>query len=75
MEHVVQQKVGHDTFMRAIETYVVVSVTPRSERPISKRFTGLDIEWNEIEDQLVERSDHFQDGKTLWVDLTFEQAT
>jgi uncharacterized membrane-anchored protein YhcB (DUF1043 family) len=72
IEQVMQEVLSKDTFARATETYVVVSVTARSTPPLTQRFKGVDIIWNEIEDQLIEWSDHFQDGKKLRVDMTFK---
>ena len=56
-----QQTLGHDTFTRATETYVVVSITARSERTVNKHFKGVDIDWSEIEDQLAKWSNHLKD--------------
>ena len=41
------------------DTNVVVSVTGRSERDLTKRFNELDIEWPVVENQLVQWSDLF----------------
>lgn len=53
------------------ETNVVVSVTDRSERDLTKRFDELDIDWEVIEDQLMAWSYLLRDGKKLRVDISF----
>ena len=72
MNEVVQEVLGRDSFAKATETYIVVLVKARSTHPLIQRFKGLDIVWNDIEDQLIEWSDHFQDGKNLRVEMTFK---
>ncbi|KAK4119843.1 hypothetical protein N657DRAFT_532497, partial [Parathielavia appendiculata] len=51
------------------ETNVVVSVTDRSERDLTKRFDELDIDWGV--EQLMAWSHLLCEGKRLRVDISF----
>ncbi|PVH94441.1 hypothetical protein DM02DRAFT_191648 [Periconia macrospinosa] len=66
----VQKKLSHKR-ITCEDTSVVVSVTERSERDLIKRFDDIDIDWTEIEEQLVEWGDRFRAGKKLRVDVSF----
>jgi hypothetical protein len=52
-------------------TTVVVSVTERSERDLTKRFDDTSIEWAVIERQLVAWGELFRAGKKLRLNLSF----
>ena len=49
----------------------MVSVTERSERDLTKRFPGINIDWTVIQTQLEAWSQYFQKGKELRVNLSF----
>lgn len=53
------------------ETIVVVSVTDRSERDLTKRFDELNVDWQMVEEQLYKWSPLFRAGKKLRVDISF----
>jgi hypothetical protein len=52
-------------------TLVVVSVTKRAERDLTKEFVGLDVDWSLIGEKLESWASHFQEGKRLLVKITF----
>jgi hypothetical protein len=71
LEKLLQKKLGCKSSATPDDTNVIVSVTGRLERDLTKRFDELDIEWPVVENQFVQWSDLFRAGKKLRVDLTF----
>ncbi|KAH8588256.1 hypothetical protein B0O99DRAFT_373214 [Bisporella sp. PMI_857] len=57
--------------LKSEDTNVVVSVTERSERDLTKRFDDTTIDWAIIEKQLLAWSEWYQAGKKLRVSLSF----
>jgi hypothetical protein len=57
--------------VRPDDTNVVVLVTERSERDLTKRFDETDIYWLVIEKQLVAWGELFRASKKLRLDISF----
>ncbi|VTO81326.1 unnamed protein product [Fusarium graminearum] len=53
------------------ETIVIVSVTDRSERDLTRRFDKFDIDWQMAAEQLCKWSPLFRAGKKLRIDISF----
>lgn len=53
------------------DTLVVVSVSKRAERDLTKEFVGLEVDWPLIEEKLESWARHFREGKRLLVKITF----
>ncbi|KAI7762676.1 hypothetical protein LZL87_014164 [Fusarium oxysporum] len=53
------------------ETIIVVSVTDRGERDLTKRFDEFNIDWQMAEEQLCKWSPLFRAGKKLRIDISF----
>ena len=75
LTRLVSKKMGHLRGVEMDETSVVMSTTGRSERPFTKRFDGLNIDWTVLETQLVNWSGLLLDGKKLRLDITFHYIT
>lgn len=75
LDQLVRKKVSDPQSLTADETTVIVSVTGRSQKPLTKRFDALDIDWTFVETHLVEWSVLFQGEKQLWVDITFHSVS
>ncbi|KAJ9493518.1 hypothetical protein H2202_011006 [Exophiala xenobiotica] len=55
--------------VRVEETEVIVSVTGRTGRPLTRQFDDLRVEWSVVERQLTDWSELFQKGKKLFVKI------
>ncbi|KAI9148661.1 hypothetical protein HJFPF1_10702 [Paramyrothecium foliicola] len=53
------------------ETQITISINARGEHDVPKRFTGLNIEWNEIDEQIKTWDNLVRMGKKLTIKLTF----
>ena len=71
LEKLLRKKVSSNKRVTPDDTNVVVSVTDRSERDLTKRFDETEIGWPVIEKQLVAWGELFRAGKKLRVDLSF----
>jgi hypothetical protein len=71
LDKLVTTKLPHNRSFRAEDTVVVLSVTQRGESKLVKRFDGLDINWNILENQLKKWSHLLRFGKKLTFDISF----
>ena len=71
LEKLLRKKVSSNKRVTPDDTNVVVSVTDRSERDLTKRFDETEIGWPVIEKQLIAWGELFRAGKKLRVDLSF----
>ncbi|KAJ9601891.1 hypothetical protein H2200_013606 [Cladophialophora chaetospira] len=71
LEGMVEKKMGHVQNAQPYETIIVTSVTARGEHDLTHEFEGLGIDWTDVNSQLIDWSNLFQDGKKLRIDLTF----
>ncbi|CAF3519378.1 unnamed protein product [Fusarium graminearum] len=71
VDRLLRQKTPRGKNYISKETIVVVSVTDRSERDLTKRFDEFDIDWQMAEEQLCKWSPLFRAGKKLRIDISF----
>ena len=71
LEKLLQRKIARNKRVMADDTTVVMSVTERSERDLTKRFDDTTIDWLVVEKQLVKWGELFRAGKKLRVDMSF----
>lgn len=53
------------------DTVIVVSVSKRAERDLTKQFPGFDIGWSVIEEKLESWTHHYRAGENLTLKITF----
>jgi hypothetical protein len=66
-----QKKLPPSKRVACEDTNVVVSVTERSKRDLTKRFDEMDVDWFLVERQLSQWSESFRAGKKLRLDVSF----
>ncbi|KAK5309506.1 hypothetical protein LTR93_012213 [Exophiala xenobiotica] len=71
VEDLVRQKSADGRVVRPDDSTVVVSVTERSQRDLTKRYPGSEIDWAIVQTQLESWGQYFQRGKKLRVNLSF----
>lgn len=71
LERLLQKKLPPSKRVACEDTNVVVSVTERSKRDLTKRFDEMDVDWFLVERQLSQWSESFRAGKKLRVDVSF----
>jgi hypothetical protein len=71
LEKLLCKKLSSNKRVRPDNTNVVVSVTERSERDLTKQFDETEIDWLVVEKQLRAWGELFRIGKKLRVDLSF----
>jgi hypothetical protein len=71
LDRLLQRKLSPSKRVTCDDTTVVVSVTDRSQRDLTKRFEEIDIDWLVVERQLLSWGELFRAGKRLRVDLSF----
>lgn len=71
LDKLLQKKLSPSRRVICEDTNVVVSVTDRSERDLTKRFEERDIDWFLVERQFLAWGESFRAGKRLRVDISF----
>ena len=71
LDKLLRKKVSSNKRVVPDDTCVVISITKRSERDLTKRFNETEIDWPVIEKQLMAWGELFRAGKRLRVDLSF----
>lgn len=71
LEKLLGKKLAKNRPVKSEDTTVVVSVTERSQRDLTKRFDDTDIDWTIVERQLVVWGELFRAGKKLRLNLAF----
>jgi hypothetical protein len=71
LEKLLQKKLPPSKRVACEDTNVVVSVTERSKRDLTKRFDEMDVNWFLVERQLSQWSESFRAGRKLRVDVSF----
>ncbi|ODA78190.1 hypothetical protein RJ55_06795 [Drechmeria coniospora] len=71
VEDRLKQKTPATKHYEAEETNVVVSVSDRAERKLSKHYPEFNIEWGTVEKQLRNWSPLFRGGRKLQIEITF----
>jgi len=72
LDELLERKVAQNRHIRCDDTTVVASVNDRSERDLTKRFNGTNIDWSVIEKQLVGWGEMFRSGKKLRLNVSFK---
>ena len=65
------KKLAKNRPIKSEDTNVVVSVTERSQRDLTKRFDDTDIDWGVVERQLLKWAELFRAGKKLRLNFSF----
>jgi hypothetical protein len=71
LEKLPQKKLPPSKRVACEDTNIVVSVTERSKRDLTKRFDEMDVDWFLVERQLSQWSESFRAGRKLRVDVSF----
>ncbi|KAH7112267.1 hypothetical protein B0J13DRAFT_461568, partial [Dactylonectria estremocensis] len=71
LEELLKKKTPRTKSYEPVETTIIVSVTDRTERDLSKRFDEQDIEWGVVEDQLRAWSHLLHVWKRLRIEIFF----
>jgi hypothetical protein len=71
LDKLLQKKLSPSKRVTCEDTNVVVSVTDRSERDLTKRFDERDVDWFLVEKQFLAWGESFRAGKKLRVDVSF----
>jgi len=74
LDKLICRKSPRNKRVRSDDTNVVVSVTDRLERDLTKRFDDTNISWFIVEKQLVAWGERFRAGKKLRVDMSFNHV-
>jgi hypothetical protein len=74
LEKLLYKKLAKNRPVKSEDTNIVVSVTERSQRDLTKRFDDTDIDWRVVERQLVAWGELFRAGKKLRLYLSFNHV-
>ena len=71
LEKLLHKKFSSTRRVRSDDTNVVVSINDCSQRDLTRRFDGTDVDWPAIEKQLLLWGDLFRAGKKLRLSISF----
>ena len=71
VEAVLAKKIPPSKSVQPDDTSVIVSVNDRTERDLNRTFDKMDIDWAEIEEQLMEWGELCRAGKKLRLNVSF----
>lgn len=71
LENVLQERVSRRRRLRSDDTAVIMSVNDRKHKNVKKRFNAVDVDWTQVEEQLLAWGKLYVQGKELRVAVTF----
>jgi len=71
LEKLLCKKLAKNRPIRSEDSNIVISVTERSQRDLTKRFDDTDIDWGVVERQLIKWAELFRADKKLRLNFSF----